>query len=626
MEDTAPSDELARVNRTLRTVSAGNRTLLRATDEMELLTAMCQVVVDIGGYEMALVGYAFDDPEKTIRHVAAVGADTAFLEVVPATWADNEFGQTAIATTIRTGKPNVARNILTETAFAPLPGLREQALAKGCAAVTALPLCVEGKVIGALTVLAAEPEAFGPAEVELLSELGSDLSYGIANLRARARHREAEATIKRLAYYDALTGLPNRTLLMQKLERALEAARERNTPLAVLHLELGRFSEINRVLGYARGDELLRELVRRLAGVVARPAIFARLGEAAFGLFLPAVRAEEAIAKAHELVALMEEPVEIAGCMIDTRIGVGIALFPGHGTDAATLVRRANAALHQSNHAYGGFAMYKGGRERDHIRRLRLIGELHRAVREDELQLFCQPKMDIASGAICGVEALVRWQHPEHGLIPPTEFIPLAEQAGTITPLTHWIMNAAFHQSYVWHAAGLCRPMAVNLSAHDLYNPNLIDRVRGLFTTWGLPPELIQFELTESALMADPATALATVSKLKDIGVHLFVDDFGTGYSGLSYLQRLPVDAIKIDQSFVMPMVNNADSAVIVSSTIELGHNLGLKVVAEGVENDAILGRLAALGCDVAQGYLISKPMPSSELQGWESRHQFAGR
>jgi diguanylate cyclase (GGDEF)-like protein len=386
----------------------------------------------------------------------------------------------------------------------------------------------------------------------------------------------------------------------------------------VLHLELGRFGEINRVLGYSCGDQLMRELVRRVGAVVPAGAIFARLGEAEFSVVLPGCSAH-AIQQAGELISLMEEPVAIAGGMIDARIGVGIAIFPDHGTDAATLVRRAAAALHQANHAYGGYAMYTGGFERDNHRRLKLIGDLYRAVRQDELRLFCQPKSDIACGAICGVEALVRWQHPEHGMILPNDFIPLAEQVGTITPVTHWVMDAAFHQSYLWHQAGLELPLAVNLSAHDLYDTHLVDRVKGLFATFGLPPELIQFELTESALMAEPAAAMETVCRLKDIGVQLFVDDFGTGYSGLSYLHRLPVDGIKIDQSFVIPMVNNSDSAVIVSSTIDLGHNLGLQVVAEGVENEAILERLASLGCDVAQGYVIGKPMPSSLFQEWAS-------
>jgi diguanylate cyclase (GGDEF)-like protein len=405
---------------------------------------------------------------------------------------------------------------------------------------------------------------------------------------------------------------------MQELGHMLALASAGNTPAAVLHLELGRFSEINRVLGYACGDRLLHELVRRVRAVLPAHAVFARLGEAEFKVIMPGC-ATDALGLARQLIALMEEPVLMGDGVIDARIGVGIALFPGHGSDAATLVRRSAAALHQSHHANGCYALHAGSQERDSHRRLRLIGDLHRAVRQHELQLFCQPKVDIRSGALCGVEALVRWEHPEHGMIPPTEFIPVAEQAGMITPVTQWIMDAAFHQSYLWHQAGIELPIAINLSAHDLYSPHVLDRVDGLFSTWGLAPELIQFELTESALMAEPAAALGTLRRLKDTGVQLYVDDFGTGYSGLSYLQRLPVDGIKIDQSFVMPMVSNSDSAVIVSSTIDLGHNLGLNVIAEGVENQAILARLAALGCDIAQGYLIGKPMPAAKVQEWET-------
>jgi diguanylate cyclase (GGDEF)-like protein len=401
----------------------------------------------------------------------------------------------------------------------------------------------------------------------------------------------------------------------------LELASAGKTPALVLHLELSRFSEINRVLGYACGDQLLHALVSRVRAVLPGQAVFARLGEAEFSVAMPGC-ASDAISLARELIALMEDPVLIGEGMIDARIGVGIAIYPGHGNDAATLVRRSAAALHQSNHAHGSYAMHTGGLERDGHRRLRLIGDLHRAVRQHELQLFCQPKVDIRSGALCGVEALVRWQHPEHGMIPPTEFIPVAEQAGMITPVTQWIMDAAFHQSYLWHQAGVHLPIAINLSAHDLYCPHVLDRVDGLFSTWGLPPELVQFELTESALVAEPATALGTMRRLKDTGVQLYVDDFGTGYSGLSYLQRLPVDGIKIDQSFVMPMVSNSDSAVIVSSTIDLGHKLGLSVIAEGVENEVTFKRLASLGCDIAQGYLIGKPMPAAKLLEWESGYR----
>ena len=254
------------------------------------------------------------------------------------------------------------------------------------------------------------------------------------------------------------------------------------------------------------------------------------------------------------------------------------------------------------------------------FRSLALIGDLHRAIRSNEMRLYCQPKVDIASRRVCGVEALVRWQHPRHGMVSTAEFIRLAEQAGTIPPLTHWMLDAAFNQSHAWHEAGVDQALAINLSAYDLYSPGLADRIGGLFSTWGISPQMIQFELTESALMADPAAAMETLTSLKNLGVELFIDDFGTGYSGLSYLQRLPVDGIKIDQSFVMPMISSGDSEVIVHSTIELGHNLGLKVTAEGVETDAVWKRLAALGCDVAQGYLISMPMPARSFESWNSR------
>jgi EAL domain-containing protein (putative c-di-GMP-specific phosphodiesterase class I) len=261
--------------------------------------------------------------------------------------------------------------------------------------------------------------------------------------------------------------------------------------------------------------------------------------------------------------------------------------------------------------------MYCGGQEKQNTRRLALMGDLHHAIAHNELRLYCQPKVDFADGRVCGAEALVRWDHPRQGLLSPTEFIPLAEQAGMITPLTDWMLEAAIRQNHEWLKAGLRLPLAINLSVLDLYDPGLISRIQGLFSTWSVAPELIEFELTESALMVGPGDALDTLARLKRLGVQLYIDDFGTGHSSLSYLQKLPVDAIKIDQSFVIPMLESRDSAVIVRSTIEMAHNLGLKVVTEGVETQPIWERLAELECDVAQGYLISKPMPAQHVEQW---------
>jgi diguanylate cyclase (GGDEF)-like protein len=595
--------------------------LLRASDEQELLQAMCRVIVETGGYRLACVAYAVHDQRKSLRWVANVGGNMDVFDESSFTWDESELGHTTSATAIRTGRPVVGRRLFTDPGYAgpAYARLRAHALEKGYSSISAFPLRVDGEVLGALSMASADPDAFDDEEVRLLGEMADDLAFGIANLRTRAHHQAAQATIARLAFYDTLTGLPNRTRLLDAVGAAIELARQHHHTLALLHLEVGRFSEINKVLGYQAGDTLLQELGRRLARATGSGETLARVGEAEFALLLPDAGADAAIEAARRLLHALHPPVEVAELMLDARVGIGIAMFPGHAADADALVRRANAAMHQTKPARGGYAMYTGGQEKENTRRLALMGELHKAIAHDELHLYCQPKVDFASCRVCGAEALVRWQHPQRGMISPTEFIPLAEQAGMITPLTNWILAAAFRQCHAWQQGKLERQLAINLSALDLYDPELVDRVRGLFSTWGIAPELIHFELTESALMVDPADALETLTRLKRLGVQLFVDDFGTGQSSLTYLQKLPFDGVKIDQSFVMPMVASGDSAVIVRSTIELAHNLGLKVVAEGVESQAIWERLAVLGCDVAQGFFISKPMPAAQFQQWDA-------
>jgi diguanylate cyclase len=613
------AEKLASPHRALRTLSAGNRTLLRAANEQELLHEMCRVIVETGGYRIACVGYAVHDEQKSISWRAAVGTDVATMTEFKFTWGDDASGHSATGTTIRTGVPIVGRHLSDPNyAGSSFSLLHERAVQSGFSAFTALPLRVEGQVIGGLLLVANEPDAFDEDEVCLLTELADDLAYGIENQRMRAQHRAAQATITRLAYYDPLTGLPNRTRLIELLQQAIQTAKGQRRAVALLHLEVGKFSEINKLLGYRAGDELLQELAQRLGQCCTGKETLARVGETEFALMLPNSGADQAIKVAKRLLQTLRDPVHVAGLVLDAKVGIGIALFPGHAVDADVLVRRANAAMHLAQPVAGGYAMYTSRLDQEHTRRLALMGDLHRAIEENELRLFCQPKVDIASRMQCGAEALVRWEHPTHGMIAPAEFVKLAEQAGTITPLTHWMLEAVFSQSYAWQEAGGTRPMAVNLSVHDLYSPGLIDRISGLFSTWGISPDLIQFELTESALMTEPESALDTLARLKNLGVTLMIDDFGTGYSGLSYLQRLPVDAIKIDQSFVRPMLISADSEVIVRSTIELGHNLGMKVLAEGVESQEIWERLANLGCDTAQGYLISKPIPVDQLVGWE--------
>jgi diguanylate cyclase (GGDEF)-like protein len=613
---------LARVNRALRTLSAGNRSLLRATSEQELLDTMCRVITEEGGYPLAWVGYAGHDEERSVRTMARAGGEGGCVDVGGAaklTWADSGLGLGPTGTAIRTGEAVIGRNLHADPS---LVEVRREMVERGFTdyvAVSVFPLRVDGEVIGNLSIYALEPEAFDEAEARLLAELADDLAYGIANQRLRLRRAEAEHTIERLAFHDAVTGLPNRTLLRDRLDHAIQAARRQGRPLALLVLKVEPFQEITDSLGYREGEHLLRELAERLAPLVHEDKVLARGGEDEFVILLPGAAASHATESAQRLIAALREPVELSGLMVSARVSVGIALSPGHGSDPDALLRRASVAACEARRSASGYAVYVGGLDQDCTRRLALMGELRQAIAHNGLQLYCQPKVCFGSGRVCGAEALVRWPHPEIGMVATSEFVPLAEQAGLIGSLTHWVLEAAFAQAYAWHEAGVREPLAVNLSAHDLRDPSLLERVKGLFATWGAQPDWIQFELTESALMVDPAGALETLGRLKQLGVELYIDDFGTGYSSLSYLQKLPVDAIKIDQSFVGSMIDSEDSSIIVRSTIELGHNLDLRVVAEGVENERIWDGLARLGCDTAQGYFVSRPMPAERFREWES-------
>ncbi|NMF90057.1 putative bifunctional diguanylate cyclase/phosphodiesterase [Aromatoleum petrolei] len=607
--------------RALRTLSAGNRTLLRAQDEATLLHDMCRVIVELGGYRMAWVGYAEHDEAKTIRPMAHMGFEEGFLELGRFTWAEGESessrGPTSQA--IRSGKPVVVQDTTT-LASTQLPVPLEETLRRGYASIAAFPLIIQDRTIGNLTIFAAEADAFDECETRLLAEMADDLAFGIANLRMRERHREAEETIRHMAFFDALTDLPNRSSVGETLAAEITQAQLENQSMAVLLLKVGRFQEISDTLGYQEGDHLIVEMAARLRHLAGPDKSVARVGEDEFAIIMPRSSAEAAMRVAHHTMREACDPVDFAGLAMDPHAYIGISLFPGHGNTPEALLRRAKIAAVQARRTACKYTLYKGTEDRESTRRLELMSELRSAIDHNELLLYCQPKVSIRSGEVCGAEALVRWQHPQHGMIATGEFIALAEHAGLIMPLTRWVLEAAFRQSYAWHERGIARPLSVNLSAQDLRDPRLIDRISGLFATWALPPELVQFELTESALMEDPAGALETLDHLKDLGVDLFIDDFGIGYSSLSYLQKLPVDSLKIDHSFVTSMLENQGSAVIVHSTVELGHNLGLGVVAEGVESEGLWNRLQELGCDTAQGHFVGRPIPTAQFDEWEAQ------
>jgi diguanylate cyclase (GGDEF)-like protein len=455
----------------------------------------------------------------------------------------------------------------------------------------------------------------------LLIFLGLGLLYGvlfrIVAGASRTLRRQADEN-EHQALHDALTDLPNRTLFHDRVQQALSAAKREHVPAAVMIMDLDRFKEVNDTLGHASGDELLKQVGLRLRGLLRESDTVARLGGDEFGILLPKVLdAEAAVAVARKLRLMLEEPFTIHGLALQMEASIGIALFPDHGVDVQSLLQRADVAMYVAKEHPSGCEVYTRERDGYSPDRLTLMTELRRAIDRGQLVLHYQPKVHLRTGEMEGVEALVRWAHPDRGIIPPDEFIPAAQTTGVIGPLTMFVIDEALRQCRTWALQGLELRVAVNLSCRNLLDVHLPDAAAELLARWEVSPSLLELEITESTILADPVRAMQVLSGLDAMGVRLAIDDFGTGYSSLAYLKRLPVDALKIDKSFILGMDENENDAVIVRSTIDLGRNLGLRVVAEGVETLQAWNRLVTLGCDVAQGYYLSRPTPADELTEW---------
>ncbi len=439
----------------------------------------------------------------------------------------------------------------------------------------------------------------------------------IVSVRDITERKRWEDILRYQALHDSLTNLPNRLLLHDRLQVSITMGSQVNKPFALLLLDLDHFKEVNDTFGHQNGDSLLQEAASRLVGVLRPTDTIARLGGDEFGVILPNTDEVTAVAVASRILRAQEKPFTIERLRLHLGASIGIALFPEHGTTADTLLRYADVAMYEAKRSRAGYRVYSPEQDRHASNRLALLAELRAAIDGNQLTLHFQPLADFKSERIIRVEALVRWQHPERGLVPPGDFIALAEQTGLIGELSRWVIDAALRECGTWHHRGYDVAVSVNLSAQNLHDPQLPNTIAESLRTWGVSPSWLRVEITESCLMADPTRALDTLSRLSTLGVQISVDDFGTGYSSLAHLKRLPADEIKIDKSFVLHMGNSAEDAAIVRSTIGLGHDLGLTVVAEGVESPATLELLSSLGCDLAQGYYIGRPMPIPELIGW---------
>jgi diguanylate cyclase (GGDEF)-like protein len=496
----------------------------------------------------------------------------------------------------------------------------------GVRAAVGVPLLHDGRLLGTLSINTYdEAKQFTPEDAEVLELLAGVAAGVLASLQRTAELAAANQELKQArddahyqALHDGLTGLPNRVLLDDRLEQAILRGERDRAGLALLVLDLDRFKDVNDTLGHHTGDELLQQVASRLRTVVRASDTVARLGGDEFAIVLPtAADATVATELARKIVETVEQPYGVADHHVSVGASIGVAMYPEHGGDPKTLLRRADVAMYVAKRAGGGSTVYSSDQDANDPGQLELVGDLRDAIETNQLVLHYQPKLSLRSGECVRVEALVRWHHPKRGLVAPDQFIPLAERTGLIKPLTKWVLATAVNQCRAWRDSGVDMPVAVNLSVRNLHDPELAGYISGLLWTAGLPASSLKVEITESAIMTDPTRALETLGRIRELGVEVSIDDFGTGHSSLAYLKHMPVAEIKLDRSFVRDMQLNDNDFAIVRSTVELAHQLGLRVVAEGVEDRATWDLLLEMQCDLAQGYYMSRPLPATDFQSW---------
>lgn len=434
--------------------------------------------------------------------------------------------------------------------------------------------------------------------------------------KLRSQTEALEVQVLHGSTYDRLTDLPNRMLFYDRVELAISNAKRNQEIMAILVVDMDDFKEVNNTIGHFSGDMVLKQLASRLRATVRETDTVARLSADEFAVLLPEIKAkDDALQVAEKLCKVVERPFVIGGMNLNMLMSIGIVFFPEHGGDVDSLQQKAEVALYMAKQTKGfSIEVYTPEQDQHSTRRLRLLGDLRSAIENGDLILHFQPKVDISSHHIVAVESLVRWHHPEYGMLSPDEFISLAERTGLIRPLTYWVMEEALKQCAKWQAHGFTIDVAVNVPVSVLLDSAFPEKLESMLQQHHLATKRMVVEITESSLMEDQEYALQLLSHLSEIGIRISIDDFGTGYSSLAYLRRLPVSEIKIDQSFVLGMLENDNDAVIVRATIGLAHNLGMTVIAEGVAEEAILKKLSVWGCDLAQGYHISPPVDGTAI------------
>ena len=596
-------DQLARLSRSRTVLSAINSALMRIHDRPKLFKEVCHIAVEHGQFRMAWIGLV-KPGNLYARPEAWAGFDGGYLEVVGHAVRRVPDGEGAGKLALLGKKPVVVNDIEGD----PRVTYKKEALSRGYASLAILPLLVANEAVGLMAFYAAAPGFFTEEEMRLLNEVAGDVSFAL-------NYFSKQEKLDYLAYYDALTELPNRTLFCDRANQRVNAAKQDRRILAVIVLELERFRNVNDTLGRQAGDAVLKQVAERLRTAVAEPNLVARAGPDSFAILLSDMKDESDSLHLLErrILPLFERPFTVDGTDLRISVKSGIALFPNDGGDADTLLVNAETALKKAAASGEQNLFYTAQMNVRVAGKLFLENKLARALEAEEFVLHYQPKVDLVSGRISGVEGLLRWQDPESGLVPALDFIPLLEETGLILEVGKWVIRKAMQDYRRWLAAGLQPPrVAVNVSALQLRHKDFVAVVQQAI---GEGQHGLDLEITESLIMEDVEQNIPKLAALRRMSVGVAIDDFGTGYSSLAYVARLPVDTLKIDRAFIVSMADSAESKAIVSVIMSLAHSLNLKVVAEGVETEAQAQILRSLRCEQMQGYLFSPAVPPAQME-----------
>ena len=601
----AQREKIERLTRVHAVLSGINGLLVRVSERDELFRGACRIAVEVGRFKMAWLGVV-DREAMQVKPVAWQGAGHDYIQSMPLDLGDTvpeRYGLSGRA--IRERKPMIVNDLARDSRVL----LKKEALERGVRSLAVLPLLVADKAVGVIALYAGEAGFFDEEEMKLLVELAGDISFALD-------HIEKNEKLDYLAYYDAVTGLANRTLFHERLKQGLAAAGRERRKLALGILDIERFKTINDTLGRQAGDTLLKLIAERMAGYAPDITWLARIGADHFAIMAPDIDQIGDLARhaEHRLDEIFSAPFRIGETELRVAARMGIAVFPEDGADADTLFRNAEAALKKAKAGGDRCLFYTQAMNERVAEKMGLENKLRQALEKDEFVLHYQPKVNLETGRIVGVEALIRWQSPELGLVPPMKFIPLMEETGLILPVGAWALKRASLDHRSWVSQGLKAPrVAVNVSSIQLRQRDFVGSVEQAIME-GVAPTGIDLEITESLIMEDVQATIGKLKAVRGLGVSIAIDDFGTGYSSLGYLAKLPVQTIKIDRSFIITMLKEPDAMLLVQTIISMAHSLKLTVVAEGVDSEEQAKMLRLLRCDEMQGYLFSRPVPFDQL------------